>query len=273
MQERSEMRKLQGNHPWRLTLPKGKKSGKQREKKSFTLIELLIVIAIIAILAAMLLPALGRARALAQEISCKNNLKQLYYPIISYIDDYSGWCPTRCLRYGEGSKVSDWFVWMQKLNSSDSNCVKLGYLPSVKNIKCPTNAYYQFDPKYIGYGYNVSTFGHYDNHPGFPGPWKQSLVSKFGRDSKLITFADSVPCDDRVLPGFSARESSTYIFAGFRVHPQGTGHYAPYLRHNKKTNTVLFDGHVESLDIVTFYANGFYTYWNPTYDSGTLTTK
>ena len=62
-------------------------------KRQFTLIELLIVIAIIAILAAILLPALQAARERAKKSTCTSNLKQMGLVATTYLNDHKQFWP------------------------------------------------------------------------------------------------------------------------------------------------------------------------------------
>jgi prepilin-type N-terminal cleavage/methylation domain-containing protein/prepilin-type processing-associated H-X9-DG protein len=66
-------------------------------RKGFTLVELLTVIAIIALLAAMLFPVFSRARAKSQQTTCLSNLSQLGKAFGMYMQDSGGFVPTWCL--------------------------------------------------------------------------------------------------------------------------------------------------------------------------------
>ena len=57
-------------------------------RRSFTLVELLVVIAVIAILAALLLPALQSARETSRSIQCINNLRQIEFACVAYGGDW-----------------------------------------------------------------------------------------------------------------------------------------------------------------------------------------
>jgi prepilin-type N-terminal cleavage/methylation domain-containing protein len=64
-----------------------------KRRHGFTLVELLVVIGIIAILIALLLPALNRARAHAVSVQCLSNLRQIGQICMQYANENKGWLP------------------------------------------------------------------------------------------------------------------------------------------------------------------------------------
>lgn len=93
----------------------------------FTLVELLVVIAVISILAAMLMPALEGALATARQVQCVSNVRQFMLAMSMYLDDNDGLIPPRTV-YSEQGEI------MPHLARFRDG----GYLPSLGPLVCPT---------------------------------------------------------------------------------------------------------------------------------------
>ncbi|OGV49866.1 MAG: hypothetical protein A2017_13400 [Lentisphaerae bacterium GWF2_44_16] len=115
---------------------------KIKEICDFTLIELLIVIAIIAILAAMLMPALSTARGMARRIKCTGNQKQIGIAMMMYVNDYQNYMPRG------GSAGNYWYAQVGTYNDYLPNPHKYDYLSDEQRTvkmrgtiyKCPSSA-------------------------------------------------------------------------------------------------------------------------------------
>ncbi len=103
---------------------------------AFTLVELLVVMAIISLLAAMLLPVLGQAMAEARKSACANNLKQSGLASLQYADENEDWlCPVYT-GDAKSCSVSTWDTGGTNNLAPLTQWVQTGYL-SGKVLFCP----------------------------------------------------------------------------------------------------------------------------------------
>ncbi|MBI4580452.1 MAG: type II secretion system protein [Planctomycetes bacterium] len=104
----------------------------QPERRGFTLIEVLVVVALIALLVSILLPSLRLAREQSKAVVCQSDLRQIMLGLRLYQQDHRGWLPLNAWsEYDWGvSKKNLWFYKLQKK-----------YMPDPKIYICPSDPY------------------------------------------------------------------------------------------------------------------------------------
>ena len=235
-----------------------------RHRQAFTLVELLAVIAIIMLLAAILLPALSRAKAKAREVACLNNLKQLQTCAQLYSLDYDGvLLPNRYVYSVETRKPSFGFsndlTWCPGLAPFDTTTenIKRGllfpYNESTDIYWCPSDRSWVRTPEGESLhlrrtrSYNLS-----QSINGLPYPDKTLFPPSFAKESDIDDPAPSELLffvgvhEDGIFDshfGIPARGSS------FAEEPRWWD--LPAGRHSQGGNFSFADGHVEHWRWVT----------------------
>jgi len=228
-----------------------------RWQGGFTLIELLTVVAVIAILAALLLPALSRAKGKAASTQCQNGMKQLGLAMMLLVDDSDGAFPTASATSALGAHPEDWVYWQSVTGPGGGMGMRdsrqgaiVPYLSgyNVKYFRCPVDndalareAAWKKDPSQEQYTYSYSLNAHSE----------RGMASYISKDRSVIRknrFSSIVNPSQKIMLAEekgSARDGpgDAFINDGSWL-PLG---YPLTMRHQGKANVVFADSHVESV--------------------------
>lgn len=197
-----------------------------RETPAFTLVELLVVIAVIAILSGILLPALNKSREYAKGIACLSNFRQIAVATNGYVNDYAGWLPL--LNTDEGGN----FAWKSDLAPYLGMNYEYNQYEAIvaKFPKCPLWNHPEV-PWYAvgGYGWNYNWMGY------MSGSTRPRI-----RLSEVTRPTESILCGD----GLDSIIDGTWDYSMLYWPSTGKGVGS---RHQRGINLMWADGHASHM--------------------------
>lgn len=178
----------------------------------FTLIELLIVIAIIAILASMLMPALQKAREKTYQITCLSNEKQLGNAFMLYTQDYNGYFPNYGMSVNWGYQKIDAYLGKVSAPWREDGNPAVGMCPSA-----PTET---DDGHWLrcSYGY-TGLYGAETGFASYPSEYAVKISQVLFPSEKCLLTEKNFASEDRDR-GFGSRlnhDQFTTFHSNFRI--------------------------------------------------------
>lgn len=238
--------------------------------KGFTLIELLVVISIIAMLLAILMPALSKVKEKAREVICRTHLRSVGLGMLLYIEDYDG--------KAFNSSGSNSFFW--KDTNGDYLTPNVGnpywgvaykdYIGDPDIFECPsftrvTQLIYPVDPELI----KQAAFGLNFNIYNIENASSEDRKKKSRKLSGIRSHANFIVAHDHVEPRMDGGNTDMFYNSGpgtnnltqYRSGGSRSQYYRGIFRHSMSSNDqfetkgnanmLWLDGHVDSLKETT----------------------
>ncbi|HEV8605129.1 MAG TPA: prepilin-type N-terminal cleavage/methylation domain-containing protein [Tepidisphaeraceae bacterium] len=216
-----------------------------KHPRAFTLVELLVVIALIALLIGLLLPVLGRARQQAVSVACLSNLRQLGTAAHMYCDGNRGSFPIAYDMVSDPPLVIslNWDFTTTRNTTTGDIAVTPGLLwaghtnPRIQQCPAYDGKSNTLADPYTGYNYNTSYIGH-GAQESIVAPIK---IGQVRNSSRCALFGDGQYSGG--ANKFMRAPFANPGDAGFTFRSAGTQGF----RHGGRTNVAFVDGHAESL--------------------------
>ncbi len=219
-------------------------AGRKRAQAGFTLVELLVVMTIISVLAAMLLPALGKALDRARGIGCANNLKQIGVFMINYCDAADDYLPPAYYTVATSYQP----FWHETLYN---------LLKFQKNLfVCPAMSTGTFNYTWRPhYGLNMNFF----HAIAMPNSVK---LSRCSQPAGKILVTDSW---QNQLDGTPLTGNGCWRITFYSICIPNNSYGQPAARHEKSANILWADSHVKP----ALVANPYYPYGSSPFSDST----